>query len=112
MTERFLTEPEVAEILRCSTSKVKRLRLGGKLPYLPGRPLLVRQSDLNDFIDTGLRKQAPTVVELPTKAERSADARRWALEQVLLKGSRRATSKAEVLKEQKPAKRRPRKPQD
>ena len=48
----MLTEPEVAEILRCSTSKVKRLRLGGKLAYLPGRPVLVSRADLAAYIDS------------------------------------------------------------
>ena len=45
----LLTEPEVAERLRCSTEKVKRLRLSGKLAYLKGRPVLISEADLLEF---------------------------------------------------------------
>ncbi|MDW5315511.1 helix-turn-helix domain-containing protein [Rhizobium sp. PL01] len=50
MTE-FLTEPEVAKLLRCSTSKVKRLRLAGKLSYAGGRPVLISSADLKTYLD-------------------------------------------------------------
>ncbi len=46
----FLTEPEVAERLRCSTTKVKRLRLSGRLPFIKGRPVLIDEADLLSFI--------------------------------------------------------------
>ncbi|MBY2969514.1 helix-turn-helix domain-containing protein [Rhizobium leguminosarum] len=86
MTGRFLTEPEVADILRCSTSKVKRLRLAGRLPYLQGRPVLIAEADLNAFIATRMRstEQAPPKCE-PNHAEQAADARKWALQAVLLR---------------------------
>ena len=45
----LLTELEVAQFLGCSKEKVKRLRLGGKLAYIPGRPVLVDRSDLEDY---------------------------------------------------------------
>lgn len=82
VVKRLLTEGEVAERLRCSTSKIKRLRLAGKLVYLPGRPVLVAEDDLDAFISSQKRS---------AKAERSDkqhlvdDARQWAINQTLLK---------------------------
>lgn len=49
--ERYLLEEEVAEILRCSRGKIKQLRLSGRLPYVPGRPVLIDREDLRLFID-------------------------------------------------------------
>lgn len=54
MTDALLTEKEVSERLRCSTSKIKRLRLDGKLAYLPGRPVLIREEDLNAYMESAL----------------------------------------------------------
>ena len=90
MTNRFFTEPEVAEILRCSTSKVKRLRLGGRLSYLPGRPLLISEADLNAFIAAETRAATPPApIEEPpaktTQEQQIADARKWAQQAVLLR---------------------------
>ncbi|MBX9847489.1 MAG: helix-turn-helix domain-containing protein [Xanthobacteraceae bacterium] len=47
---KLLTESEVAELLRCKPPKVKRLRLSGKLPYIPGRPNFILESDVLDYI--------------------------------------------------------------
>lgn len=55
MTSKMLTEIEVSEVLRCSVSKVKRLRLSGRLAYLPGRPVLVREEDLNAYLESARR---------------------------------------------------------
>ncbi|KAA2235676.1 helix-turn-helix domain-containing protein [Salinarimonas soli] len=75
----LLTEPEVAERLRCSTSKVKRLRLEGKLPYIPGRPLMIVEADLEAYIEAARRtaeaKDAPKS-EADQVAEAAALARR------------------------------------
>lgn len=49
--ENLLTEPEVAERLRCSISKVYRLRKTGHLPYIPGRPILVSEADLIAYVE-------------------------------------------------------------
>nr|WP_325265584.1 helix-turn-helix domain-containing protein [uncultured Rhizobium sp.] len=117
MTERFLTEPEVAEILRCSVSKVKRLRLGGKLTYLKGRPVLVRQQDLDAYLASVTRGMLPTASEAlidpeldiveqilrknAAKAKVSMDARTWALNQ-MFKREIRATKQAGTTNEQRP----------
>lgn len=94
----FLTEPEVAQILRCSTSKVKRLRLSGRLTYVPGRPVLIAEADLNAFIEATARAAAtPPEVTVPPppdavkeRRQLAMDARNWALQELLLKpGSRK-----------------------
>lgn len=87
MTHRFLTEPEVAEILRCSRQKVQRLRLSGQLAYLPGRPVLIAQTDLDAFIAEKTRLASSTGKrEKKSDTNSSAeDARKWAMQAVLLK---------------------------
>ena len=42
----FLTEAAAAELLGWSKQKVKRLRLAGKLPYIPGRPPTIALDDI------------------------------------------------------------------
>lgn len=58
----LLTETEVADRLRCHKSKIARLRKAGSLPYLPGRPPLIRLADLEAFIASRV-KSAPTPEE-------------------------------------------------
>ena len=76
----FLTEREVADRLRCSLPKVKRLRLTGKLTYLPGRPPLVEEEDLAAYIALAKRSSEPPPPPTPeeARAKRAADARQWA----------------------------------
>lgn len=45
-----LLESEVAERLRCSISRVKRLRLTRRLAYLPGRPATVVKEDVAAYV--------------------------------------------------------------
>lgn len=78
---KMLTEPEVAEILRCSTSKVKRLRLSGALAYIPGRPLLIAETDLAEYLER-LKQSARQAQPLTPTEKHAADiqnARAWAL---------------------------------
>lgn len=91
----LLTEPEAAQLLRCSTSKIKRLRLSGKLAYLPGRPLYIERQALKDYIDavrvpartTAAREMTPE--GQAEKLRRStAEARQWALKKVLTRRQR------------------------
>jgi hypothetical protein len=48
---RFLTDEEVAERLRCTVRGVRRLRLLGRLRYVPGRPPQVDGVDLDAYIE-------------------------------------------------------------
>lgn len=66
--QRLLTEPEVADILRCSVSKVQRLRRNKKLRFLSGRPITIDEADLLFYIEC--RKRETTK---PDKVSRSAD---------------------------------------
>lgn len=59
----LLTEQEAADRLRCKPSKVKRLRITGKLAYLPGRPPLIRLADLEIYIEQELKRTAPDPAE-------------------------------------------------
>lgn len=54
----LLTEEEVAVLLRCSSAKIKRLRLSGAIAYLPGRPPLILRDDLNAYLEGARRKAA------------------------------------------------------
>lgn len=47
----LLTMEEVAQRLRCSASKVRHLKDAGKLAYIPGRPVYILESDLNDYLE-------------------------------------------------------------
>ncbi len=83
---KFLTEPEVAEVLRCSTSKIKRLRLSGRLAYLPGRPVLIAEEALQAWIASATRAsgEQPAGAERPrTPAQAEAQARHRARERWL-----------------------------
>ncbi len=47
----LLTQTEVAARLCCSLSKVAALRRNGLLKYLPGRPVLIDDADLNRYVE-------------------------------------------------------------
>lgn len=87
---RFMTESEVADVLRRSTSAIKRLRLSGQLAYLPLRPVLIDRADLEAYIQrqkdaaeaaaAAAIKAARPFSEL-SHAEQMRSARAWALKQ-------------------------------
>lgn len=81
---KLLTEPEAATIMRCSREKIKRLRLSGKLAYLPGRPVLIDERDLLALIDNMKTATAPKRSEAKS-APAVQDARKWAMSAVLLR---------------------------
>ena len=85
---RLLLQKEVAERLRCSEVKVKRLRMSGQLAYIPGRPLMVREADLEAYIEGAAikkqRREKPVEPRQKSKAELEAEARAWAAQAVLL----------------------------
>ncbi len=51
----LLTQNQVAARLRCSLSKVAALRRTGLLKYLPGRPVLIDDADLDRYIEQSKR---------------------------------------------------------
>jgi excisionase family DNA binding protein len=88
----LLSESEAAERLGCSASTVKRLRLSGRLTYLPGRPVLIDEKDLAVFIaDRAKQKEE---LEAKARAPRAPmDAKRWAQIAVLLRPEPRSRRK-------------------
>ena len=81
---KLLTEPEVAEMLRCSTSKIKRLRLSGALAYIPGRPVLIAEQDLAEYLDRLKQNAKPAAPASPATPEEEyaamvRNAREWAV---------------------------------
>ena len=83
---KCLTEREAAEFLGCLPSKVQRLRLSGALPYIPGRPVLIAETDLNEYLDGLKRKAMLASPEARLKQQATAaSAREWALKAKLLR---------------------------
>ena len=91
----LLTETEVAQRLRCSASKVKRLRLSGDLPYIAGRPVLIDEADLAAWLDgQKLRAQLRSAPATCGRTRGASDARAWAFETIALRGSRKGGANA------------------
>lgn len=93
MIPTILTQQEVAAILKCSISKIVRLRRDGRIAFLPGRPVKFLETDLQQFIDDeNRRKQAEADAKKPrplTREELTEHARLWALNAVLVASWRR-----------------------
>lgn len=70
---KLLTDLEVAERLRCSGEKVRRLRYRGLLPYVPGRPVLTAEADLDAYLDSAKRRAVPAGPSSPGPAPDAAD---------------------------------------
>ena len=85
---KLLFESEVADRLRCSTSKVKRLRLSGQLAFIPGRPPLIAEEDLEAFIDRMKRKRADKLRPAADTPEDPVAARLWVLRKKLTRRAR------------------------
>src|SRR4029077_123078 len=48
----LLTQNEAAKLLHCSLKKVARLRAAGAFPWIPGRPPLIAEEDLTQWLNT------------------------------------------------------------
>lgn len=70
---KYLLEYEAAELLRCSVSKIKRLRLSGQIGYQIGRPVLISEMDLETYIHS-------VTIEAAMK-EAALDAKVWEKQQ-------------------------------
>ena len=66
----LLTQIEVAQRLRCTVQKVAKLRKTGQLAYIPGRPVLIEESDLRDYICKS-KKEAQSITSI-TIAQRKS----------------------------------------
>tara|TARA_R110002153_G_scaffold80035_3_gene203894 strand:- start:9 stop:305 length:297 start_codon:yes stop_codon:yes gene_type:complete len=47
---KLLTQKDVAKMLNKSEDHVKRLRLAGKIPFIPGRPVLMDETDVLNYL--------------------------------------------------------------
>lgn len=66
---RLLTDVEVGQLLRCSKAKVQRLRRAGAMPYLPGRPVLIMEKDVLEYIEGVKTKAALRAGPVPGSPE-------------------------------------------
>lgn len=58
--KRFLTQDEVAKILRRSVQSVARLRRMGELAYLPGSPVLIPEAEVTAYLERKMvQRRAP-----------------------------------------------------
>ena len=86
MIAKLLTEQEVAELLRCSRSKVKRWRLSGKLPYMKGRPIFILEADVKSLIEAERKRSVEQCRKKARESETAFQgeaAKEWAARQVL-----------------------------
>jgi len=69
-SDKYLTDEEAGRVLRRSAAFVRRLRLRGELPYIPGRPVYVDRADLEDYISGAkIGEPVPKPEPPPTAAE-------------------------------------------
>lgn len=73
---KLLTDAEVAVILRMTPRGVGRLRLIGRIPFVPGRPPTILETDLLAYIEAAKLKKrdsaAAKVVDAGDKARARA----------------------------------------
>lgn len=74
----LLTAAEAAARLRCSLDKVKRLRLSGKLPFIPGRPPMIEEADLHAYVEGEKRRRLPPPTSEEIRAQEDAMVRQRA----------------------------------
>src|SRR5712672_274710 len=69
---KLLLEAEAAPLLRRSCGHVKRLRLGRKLEYIPGRPVRIMQKDLEIYVAWAKVRRVLREVKLRTGRKKRA----------------------------------------
>lgn len=89
MPKILLLESEAAARLRCSTSAVKRLRLSGKLIYLPGRPVKIDTEDIDAYVERMKKQPATTNTAVAARAEVIERARKDAVKRRMARSVKR-----------------------
>lgn len=72
---KLITQDEAARRLGVSSSTVKRLRIDGKITYIPGRPVLIDEADLEKYTTAkaeAAAKRAEALIETPAERARRA----------------------------------------
>ena len=82
---KMLLQSEAAEFLSCSEQKVKRLRLSGRLPYIPGRPVLIDEADVVAFLEEERHAQEQREKARRPKQTPPMKAEKWARIAILLR---------------------------
>jgi excisionase family DNA binding protein len=82
---KLLLQSEAAEFLGCSEQKVKRLRLSGRLPYIPGRPVLLDEADLVAFLEEERLSRERREEARRPKPRPPMDPAKWARIAILLR---------------------------
>lgn len=105
-SRHLLTQEEAADRLRCSVWTVKRLRLTGKLKYIPGRPNLIRVDDIDEFERSAarlnLRDEGLVAKPAPSPEEQACiDAAALARRTLLLKRLRGPVKRTPLTDEEK-----------
>lgn len=65
---RFLTQEEVAGLLRKSVQAVARLRKSGELAWLPGSPILIEESEVSAYLERRIVRREQ-VASKPTSTQ-------------------------------------------
>ena len=79
---KLLLEAEAAALLRRSCGHVKRLRLGRKLGYIPGRPITIMQKDLEIYVAWAKQRRVLRDKRLKTSGKKRAKGESEAFEYV------------------------------
>ncbi|MBN8244586.1 helix-turn-helix domain-containing protein [Nitratireductor aquimarinus] len=61
----LLTQREAADLLRCSETTVKRLRLSGALGYLPGAPVRIPKGEIERYLSEQRARHEAAAQERP-----------------------------------------------
>ncbi len=73
---KLITQEEAARRLGVSPSTVKRLRISGRLAYIPGRPVLIDEADLEEYVAAKAEADAKKLAKhIETPSERAR--RHW-----------------------------------
>lgn len=71
---KFLTQDEVAKLLRRSVKSVARLRDAGELAWLPGSPILIPETEVQAYLDRQMITRRTPPQNAPVSVEARADA--------------------------------------
>lgn len=85
---RFLTQQEVADVLRRSVAAVARLRRKGELAWLPGSPILIPAEELDAYLDRKMvaRREKAEERARPAPRRTPEEAARRMVEKMRAKG--------------------------
>lgn len=86
--KRFLTQQEVADVLRRSVHSVARLRRAGELAWLPGSPVLIPAAELDAYLERKMvaRREKAEERSRPAPRKSPEEAARRMIERMRARG--------------------------